>query len=69
MRSPVLLFGVGLPPPDSDVSSSPLAAKIRLPVISFILYPEQGFLKIAKPTCSETLYEQVLNKEESLPTP
>jgi hypothetical protein len=54
IRNPVLLLGMGLALPDSAVSSSPLAAKMPLPVISFILYPEQGFLKISKPANSKT---------------
>ena len=42
MCNPVLL-GVGLALSGSNVSSSPLGAKISLPVISFILYFEKAF--------------------------
>jgi hypothetical protein len=42
MRIPVLLVTAELASPDSSVSFSPL--NMPLPVISFILYPEQGFL-------------------------
>lgn len=48
MRTVVLLLGVGFALPDSDVPFSPSSAKIPLPVISFNLYPEQGFLNITK---------------------
>jgi hypothetical protein len=43
MRIPVL-FAEGLALPSSVASSSPFATNIPLPVISFILYSEQGFL-------------------------
>jgi hypothetical protein len=42
MRIPVLLLTVESALPDSSVSFSPM--NMPLPVISFILYPEQGFL-------------------------
>jgi hypothetical protein len=48
MRIPVL-FAEGLALPSSGASSSPLATNIPLPVISFILYSEQGFLEIQQP--------------------
>ena len=44
MRTLVLLLEVTFP--DSDATPSPSPANMPLPVISFILYPEQGFLQI-----------------------
>lgn len=41
----------------SDAESSPLAANIPLPVISFILYPEHGLLRMPNGrTCSTKYY-------------
>lgn len=45
MRMLVLLFEFA--EPASAVESSALAENIPLPVISFILYPEHGLLKVA----------------------
>jgi len=44
MRMLVLLFKFA--ELASDAESSPLAANIPLPVISFILYPEHGLLRV-----------------------
>lgn len=49
IRIPVL-FCEGLALPDSSSSSPSLPTKIPLPVISFILYPEQGFLQFENKT-------------------
>jgi len=45
----LVLFAEGLALPSSEASSSPLAINIPLPVISFILYSEHGFLEIQQP--------------------
>lgn len=44
MRKPVRILGVEEELPNSDEASSLSVEKIPLPVISFSLGPEQGFL-------------------------
>lgn len=54
MRMLVLLFKFA--ELASDAESSPLAANIPLPVISFILYPEHGLLRVKNGRICSTFF-------------